>query len=62
MSALAKALLSFKERGVTVHYDGFVQVPEAVWEKFSELARRELTPEDRALIFRPSAPRPGGTR
>lgn len=44
MSATAKALMAFHERHVGAQLGGAVWVPEEVYEKLVELARREARP------------------
>lgn len=51
MSATAKALMAFHTRHVGASVGGSVWVPEDVYEKLIELARREVkgtSPEDTA--------------
>lgn len=42
MSATAKALMAFHQRHVVAQHGGAVWVPEEMYEKLIELARREL--------------------
>lgn len=48
MSATAKALMAFHERHVGAATGGAVWVPENVYDKLVELARREVSAEKRA--------------
>lgn len=50
MSALAKAVAAFNEQHVVAQYGGDVWLPEKVYEKWVELARRELQPEEKAAL------------
>ncbi len=55
MSALAKAVLAFNDRGVTVHHNGRVWVPEDWWQKWLELARREVSASKQQPVPMPGA-------
>ena len=58
MSATAKALMAFHERRFGARFGGDVWIPEEVYEKLVELARREVTAEKKLQAF----PTPGGSR
>lgn len=50
MSALAKAVAAFHESHIVGQYGGDVWLPEKVYEKWVELARRELQPAEKAAL------------
>jgi hypothetical protein len=55
LSSTAKALMAFHEKHVGASVGGAVWMPEEVYEKLIELARREVRPKAAAPVPMPGA-------